>query len=273
MTNDLLRLHRVLDVLGDAGALHGVVGQQPVEDAPAVVLQRGVGGRRRDDREHGLVEDRVGVLRLTGEGRADDADDRRVADDAAGQLRGLVGRALRVELLQLDLAVRVGRVELVDGELGAVVDRDAEARVLAGVGAEEGEGQAAALDAGRHLDGRAAAGGGRGGGAARAAVVAAPPAAVVAGAAVVAPLELLLLSLPHAAPTKARPSRTTPAVASLVFCMCWVSPSHGRRRPGFWKGATLGVHLHVEQGFVPARAPIVTNDSRSRNRRCIGFRG
>src|SRR4051794_13109446 len=60
-----------------------------------------------------------------------------------------------------------------------------------------------------------------------AAVVAAPPleAAVVAAlAAVVAPPELLLLSLPHAAPTKVRPSRTTPALASLVFCMMWVSP-------------------------------------------------
>src|SRR4051812_748289 len=64
-----------------------------------------------------------------------------------------------------------------------------------------------------------------------AAVVAAPPleAAVVAAlAAVVAPPELLLLSLPHAAPTKVRPSRTTPALASLVFCMMWVSPCHGQ---------------------------------------------
>src|SRR6478609_3853281 len=61
-----------------------------------------------------------------------------------------------------------------------------------------------------------------------AAVVVAPPEAAVVAvvAAVVALPELLLLSLPHAAPTKARPSRTVPALASLVFCIVWVSPSN-----------------------------------------------
>ena len=134
--------------------------------------------------EAGGREGGSGVLRLTGEGRADHADDIGLVDELLGEARGLVGRALRVLRLELDLAVGVGLVELVDGQLGAVLDRLAEAGGVAGQRLEAGDGEVLAGRAasgrggrratgggGRRASGRGRSTGGRGGRAAAAVVV------------------------------------------------------------------------------------------------------
>jgi hypothetical protein len=56
----------------------------------------------------------------------------RVVDRLLCERRSLVRAALAVELLDLDLAVGVGGVELVDGQLDALLDVHAEVRVVAG---------------------------------------------------------------------------------------------------------------------------------------------
>ena len=83
---------------------------------------------------------RVGstALRLTGERRADEAEDVLVADVLVEHGRRLGGIALGVELLQGDLElVAVRLVELLDGDLGAVADVDAEVGGVAGERADE----------------------------------------------------------------------------------------------------------------------------------------
>src|SRR4029079_17096913 len=104
---DLGRLEGVLDVRGDAGALHVVVGEDAVEGLPAVRRQRRVRGRRGDGGEASRRERRAGVLRLAREGRTDDADDVLLVDELLGQGRGLSRVTLRVLGLELDLAVGV----------------------------------------------------------------------------------------------------------------------------------------------------------------------
>ena len=89
--------------------------------------------------EAGLVERRVGGLGLTGEGGADDADDLLVVDGLLGQRRRLRRVTLRVVVLEGDLAVGVLLVVVVEGEVDAVLDVDAEVGVRAGEGTEHAD--------------------------------------------------------------------------------------------------------------------------------------
>ena len=89
--------------------------------------------------EAGLVERRVGGLGLTGERGADDADDLLVVDGLLGQGRGLRRVTLRVVVLEGDLAVGVLLVVVVEGEVHAVLDVDAQVGVRAGEGTEHAD--------------------------------------------------------------------------------------------------------------------------------------
>ena len=139
MTKTLRRLDGVLDVLRGGGTLGGVVAENAEEGLPAVVGELRVGGRRRDRDEAGLVERRVGGLGLTGESGADDADDLLVVDGLLGQGRSLRRVTLRVVVLEGDLAVRVLLVVVVEGEVHAVLDVDAQVGVRAGEGTEHAD--------------------------------------------------------------------------------------------------------------------------------------
>ena len=68
-----------------------------------------------------------------------------VVDGLLGQLRRLVGGALQVELLHFDLAVGVVGVELIDGQLSALLDVHTEVGRIAGQRTEEADRQAIAL--------------------------------------------------------------------------------------------------------------------------------
>ena len=149
---DLLVAQRALHVVRDRRTLHGIVGQATEERLPAVLAERGVGGRRRGGDQAGLIEHGAGGLRLAGERRADEADRVLVVDDLRGDPGRLLRVTLGVERLQLHLAARVGGVVLVDGQLDAVLDVDAER----GVGAVE---RARHGDRHRRAGGLAVAGG------------------------------------------------------------------------------------------------------------------
>ena len=79
-------------------------------------------------------------LRLTGERRADDAEDRLVGDVPVLLARRLGRVALGVELLQLVGELRALLVPLVDGDLHAVPDVHAEVGVVAGEGPDQADG-------------------------------------------------------------------------------------------------------------------------------------
>ena len=154
---DLLVADGVLHVVGDRRALHTVVGQAAEERLPALLGQRDVGGRCGGRDQAGLVEHPTGGLGLAGERRADQADGERVVDDLRCDRGRLLRITLGVEGLQLDLAAGVGRVVLVDGELHAVLDVDAEC----GVGAVEraGHGDGDRRTGGLAVTGRVGRGG------------------------------------------------------------------------------------------------------------------
>ena len=67
--------------------------------------------------EAGLVERRVGGLGLTGEGRADDADDRLVVDGLLGQAGACVGSPCESKFSSVTLQSALLLVVLVEGEV------------------------------------------------------------------------------------------------------------------------------------------------------------
>jgi hypothetical protein len=69
-----------------------------------------------------VIEQVPGGLGLAGEGQTHDADDLRLVDDLSHDAGCLLGLAFGVELLQLDLAARVGLVVELHGQVGAVQD-------------------------------------------------------------------------------------------------------------------------------------------------------
>src|SRR3954454_3857076 len=149
---DLLGVRGVLHVLHVSRTLDAVVADHAVPGGPALLGDGGVGGRGRDRGQAGGGERLAGRERLTGEARTHQADDRGVLDDLGRQRSGLHGVALGVEGLEAYLAVAVGLVVLVKGEL------DAADHVLAErAGRTRGRSQEGDLLSGR------AAGAGRGG--------------------------------------------------------------------------------------------------------------
>ena len=123
---DLVPAEAVLHVVGDRRPLHAVVAQAAEERPPPLLRQRDVGRRRGDRDEAGLVEHVAGGVRFAGERGPDQADGERVVDDLGCDLGGLLRITLGVEGLQLYLAARIGGVVLVDRQLDAVLDVDAQ---------------------------------------------------------------------------------------------------------------------------------------------------
>ena len=138
---DRLGLELRRDVLGHAGGLGGVVGEDPVEHLAVGhdVGQLGVGGRRAHHHEAVLLERGQHGPGLAREGGADEAEDLLVVDVLVEHGRRLGGIALGVELLERDLVVGVGLVELLDRHLGAVADVDAQVGGVTGERADEGD--------------------------------------------------------------------------------------------------------------------------------------
>ena len=136
---DLLHAEFVLEVIGQRWALHGVTGQATEEGLPPLLRQHGVGRRRGDGNQTGLIEHRTGRLGLTGPGGADQPNNGRVVDDLRRDRCRLLRITLSVKGFQLYLASRVGGVVLIDRELSTVPDISAEWGIGSGQWAGHGD--------------------------------------------------------------------------------------------------------------------------------------
>ena len=134
---ELLGLHRVLDVCRGGRTLARIVAEVAEERRPVMSGQAGFRSRSSDRGEPALRERRVDRVGLTRERGPDHADHLRVADSLPRQRPRLGGVALRVVVDLGHLAARAGLVVLVHGQRDALLDVDAKAGRGASQGAEE----------------------------------------------------------------------------------------------------------------------------------------